>query len=207
MNRMTLAMLLCGVVAISMLAGCDGASDRSDFSPASGTSSAASSVEVERENLESSGADSTETEESSSLSAASFVSGSLGKKSDGKNLAVKAVENTGQFEGEELSILVSAGWMDNRYDKTIRRFEDTYGVTVDIQTIPADQYEDILQSCLVNGTCPDIFWIQSNPVGAIESNIGNPEEYCIDFTGAEWQDVMPEARQASCISGGKLYGL
>ena len=118
-------------------------------------------------------------------------------------MAVKAVENTGQLEGEELSILVSAGWMDNRYDKTIRRFEDTYGVTVniqtDIRTIPADQYEDILQSCLVNGTCPDIFWIQSNPVGAIESNIGNPEEYCIDFTGAEWQDVMrkPDRHPAS----------
>ena len=24
-------------------------------------------------------------------------------------------------------ILVSAGWMDNRYDETIKRFEDTYG--------------------------------------------------------------------------------
>ena len=207
LNRKTLAMILCGAVAISMLAGCGGASNHTGFSPASGTSSAASSVASERENPEPAGADSTETAESSSLAAASSVAGTLDKKSDGKNLAVKAVENTGQLEGEELSILVSAGWMDNRYDKTIRRFEDTYGVTVDIRTIPADQYEDILQSCLVNGTCPDIFWIQSNPVGAIESNIGNPEEYCIDFTGAEWQDVMPEARQASCISGGKLYGL
>ena len=36
--------------------------------------------------------------------------------------------------------------MDNRYDATIERFEDTYGVTVDLQTIPADQYSDLLQS-------------------------------------------------------------
>ena len=151
MNRKTLAMILCGAVAISMLAGCGGASNHTGFSPASGTSSAASSVASERENPEPAGADSTETAESSSLAAASSVAGTLDKKSDGKNLAVKAVENTGQLEGEELSILVSAGWMDNRYDKTIRRFEDTYGVTVDIRTIPADQYEDILQSCLVNG--------------------------------------------------------
>ena len=46
-------------------------------------------------------------------------------------------EETADFSGEELSILVSAGWMDNRYDATIERFEDTYGVTVDLQTIPA----------------------------------------------------------------------
>lgn len=44
-------------------------------------------------------------------------------------------EETADFSGEELSILVSAGWMDNRYDATIERFEDTYGVTVDLQTI------------------------------------------------------------------------
>ena len=57
-------------------------------------------------------------------------------------------EDTADFSGEELSILVSAGWMDNRYDATIERFEDTYGVTVDLQTIPADQYSDLLQSKL-----------------------------------------------------------
>ncbi len=122
------------------------------------------------------------------------------------NVVIEAVENEGQFEGEELSILVSAGWMDNRYDATIERFEDTYGVTVDLQTIPADQYSDILQSDLSNGNCPDIFWIQSNPF-AIDSVIVDPENYCIDFSGAEWQDVMPEARQASCISNDTLYGL
>ena len=60
--------------------------------------------------------------------------------------AVEAAEETADFSGEELSILVSAGWMDNRYDATIERFEDTYGVTVDLQTIPADQYSDLLQS-------------------------------------------------------------
>lgn len=67
------------------------------------------------------------------------------------------------FAGEELSILVSAGWMDNRYDDTIARFEETYDVTVDLQTIPADQYSDILQSKLSTDSCADIFWIQSNP--------------------------------------------
>jgi len=110
------------------------------------------------------------------------------------------------FAGEELSILVSTGWMDNRYDATIARFEEVYDVTVDLQTIPADQYEDILQSKLSTDSCADIFWIQSNPF-AIDSVIVNPEEYCIDFTGAEWQAVMPESRWASGMSGGKLYGL
>lgn len=111
-----------------------------------------------------------------------------------------------RFSGEELSILVSAGWMDNRYDATIERFEDTYGVTVDLQTIPADQYSDLLQSKLATDSCADIFWIQSNPF-AIESTIVDPEKYCIDFTGAEWEDLMPEARKASCVYNDKLYGL
>jgi len=110
------------------------------------------------------------------------------------------------FDGEELSILVSAGWMDNRYDTIIERFEDTYDVTVDLQTIPADQYFDILQSKLDTGTNADIFWIQSNPF-AIETTIVRPEEYCLDFTGAEWEDIMYEARKASCVHDGKLYGL
>ncbi|MFT3983304.1 MAG: ABC transporter substrate-binding protein [Lachnospiraceae bacterium] len=123
-----------------------------------------------------------------------------------KEEAAPAEEATQEFAGEELSILVSAGWMDNRYDTTIARFEETYGVTVDLQTIPADQYSDILQSKLDTGTCADVFWIQSNPF-AISSVIVDPESYCIDFSGASWQDLMPEARQTSCMVDGKLYGL
>ncbi len=111
-----------------------------------------------------------------------------------------------EFSGEELSILVSSGWMDNRYDATIARFEEEYNVTVDLQAIPADQYSDILQSKLDTGTCADVFWIQSNPF-AIGSVIVNPEKYCIDFTGASWENIMPEPRKASCTYDGKLYGL
>lgn len=111
-----------------------------------------------------------------------------------------------KFKGETLSILVSTNWMDNRYDETISRFEETYGVTVDLQTIPAEQYGDILQSKLTSGTATDIFWIQSNPF-AIESVIVDPESYCIDFTGAAWENVIPEARRASCKLGDTLYGM
>ena len=71
---------------------------------------------------------------------------------------VSAADEKSDFAGEELSILVSAGWMDNRYDETIKRFEDTYDVTVDLQTIPADQYSDLLQSKLATDSCADIFW-------------------------------------------------
>ena len=46
---------------------------------------------------------------------------------------VSAADEKSDFAGEELSILVSAGWMDNRYDETIKRFEDTYDVTVDLR--------------------------------------------------------------------------
>lgn len=110
------------------------------------------------------------------------------------------------FAGEELSILVSQGWMDSFYDGIIARFEEEYGVTVDLQTIPADQYDDLLQSKLTSGTATDIFWIQSNPF-AIESVLVDPTAYLMDFTGAEWADVIPEERLSSCMVGDKLYGL
>lgn len=110
------------------------------------------------------------------------------------------------FAGEELSIMVSAGWMDNRYDETIKRFEDTYDVTVDLQTIPADQYGDLLSSKLTTDSCADIFWIQSNPF-AIASQIVDPEKYCIDFSDEEWKSIMPETRLSACEYEGKLYGL
>ena len=119
---------------------------------------------------------------------------------------VSAADEKSDFAGEELSILVSAGWMDNRYDETIKRFEDTYDVTVDLQTIPADQYSDLLQSKLATDSCADIFWIQSSPF-AIESTIVDPEKYCIDFTGASWENIMPETRKESCVYNDKLYGL
>lgn len=72
-------------------------------------------------------------------------------------MAVNVSAATDEFAGEELSILVSAGWMDNRYDATIERFEETYDVTVDLQTIPADQYLDLLLSKLSTDSCTDIF--------------------------------------------------
>ncbi len=125
---------------------------------------------------------------------------------DKKEAPEAKAEGGSQFEGETLSILVSAGWMDNRYDQTLSRFEDTYGVTVDLQTIPADQYSDVLQAKLTSGTNADVFWIQSNPF-AIESIIVDPEAYCIDFTGAAWESVIPEARLQSCKVGDTLYGM
>jgi len=140
--------------------------------------------------------------------AKSSSNGEESTKETSSNTSETAVTKdiTKDFKGETLSILVSEGWMDNRYDATIARFEANYGVTVDVQTIPSDQYGDLLQSKLTSGTCPDIFWIQSNPF-AIESVIVDPKEYCIDFTGAEWESIIPETRLSSCKVGDTLYGL
>src|SRR5659263_60919 len=77
--------------------------------------------------------------------------------------ATTAAETTMSFAGEELSILVSQDWMGSYYDGIIARFEKEYDVTVELQTTPADQYDDLLQSKLTSGTVTDIFWIQSNP--------------------------------------------
>ena len=183
MKRKAVSVLLSAAMAVSLLAGCG-----SSAAPAASSAAPAAS-EAPAASSEAPAASS----EAASTAAASTE-------------AASASAATDEFAGQELSILVSAGWMDNRYDATIQRFEDTYGVTVDLQTIPADQYSDMLQSKLTTGQCADIFWIQSNPF-AIESVIGDPEKYCLDQTGAEWQNIMPETRQASCIYKDKLYGL
>jgi raffinose/stachyose/melibiose transport system substrate-binding protein len=115
-------------------------------------------------------------------------------------------EATQDFSGEELSIIVSQDWMNDCWDEVIENFEETYDVTVDLQTIPADQYDNTLQTKLTTDSCPDIFWIQSNPF-AISSVIVDPEKYCIDMTGEEWESIIPEARLSSCEYDGKLYGL
>lgn len=111
-----------------------------------------------------------------------------------------------KFSGDKLSILVSVGWMEERYDETIKRFEEAYDVTVDVQTIPADQYNDILQTKLASDTCSDIFWIQSDPY-AIETTIVDYENKLMDFTGATWQKKIPQQRLSVGMVGDKLYGL
>ncbi len=110
------------------------------------------------------------------------------------------------FAGDELSIFVSSGWMETYYDETIDRFEETYDVTVDLQVMAGEQYFDLLSTKLSTATMADVFWIQSNAT-AITQVIGDPEEYLIDFSGEEWQSVMPETRQVGCMVDGKLYGL
>ena len=177
MKKKLVSALLCVSMVAAMTAGCDGGNKSADTTEAK--TEAAEAAETEA-------AEVTEAVEAGETEA--------------------AAEGNGDFAGEELSILVSAGWMDERYDTTIARFEETYDVTVDLQTIPADQYDDILQSKLSTDSCADIFWIQSNPF-AVDSIIVDPEKYCIDFTGAEWQDVVPESRHSSGMSGDKLYGL
>lgn len=180
MKKKIVSVLLCIGMVSTMLAGCSGGSQTA-------TTEAAKETEAADETK---AADETEAADETDAPA-----------EDAGNEKASA-----DFAGEELSILVSAGWMDNRYDETIARFEETYDVTVDLQTIPADQYGDILQSKLSTDSCADIFWIQSNPF-AVDSVIVDPEKYCIDFTGAEWVSKMPESRLASCMSGDKLYGL
>lgn len=179
MKKKVVSAMLCAAMTIGMLSGCGGGQDApSDAAADSGTEADGAD-----------GADEGQADEDQG-------------DADGGGQA----EGSQDFAGEELSILVSSGWMDNRYDETIARFEETYGVTVDLQTIPADQYSKLLQSKLTTDSCADIFWIQSNPF-AIESVIVDPEKYCIDFTGAAWAEKMPEARLSSCTYQDKLYGL
>lgn len=191
MKRKVLSVLLCAGMVSTMMIGCG--------SSAADTTEKASTAETKAATEE---AAATEAAADETEAAKETETADDTKAAEEKPEAAASTD----FAGEELSILVSAGWMDNRYDETIARFEETYGVTVDLQTIPADQYSDLLQSRLSTDSCSDIFWIQSNPF-AIASQIVDPEKYCIDFSDAAWKSVIPETRLAACQYNDKLYGL
>ena len=115
-------------------------------------------------------------------------------------------EETADFSGEELSILVSAGWMDNRYDATIERFEDTYGVTVDLQTIPADQYSDLfspnwllIPAQIFSGF--SLTHLQSSLQSLIQRNTVLISQ---ELPG---KILCRKQEKASCVYNDKLYGL
>lgn len=168
-----LSVLLIAAVLSACLAGCG-----SKVTPAGDQSTTAAQ-----------GADSAGTTGSGAAGASAYVSN--------PNIVL-----TDQWKGQTLSMIVSQGWADERFDEVIDRFEEDYGVTVDIQFVDADNYGSVLQAKLTEGECADIFWLQSDPF-----TIANYATYCQDLSGAWWQDVMPEARQQSCVFDGKLYGL
>ncbi len=128
MKRKVISAILCASMLTGMLAGCGGGSGSSSAAP----------------------------EASGAGDASEAPASAGGEASDaGSEAGGSSAEAAEDFSGQELSILVSAGWMDNRYDETIARFEETYNVTVDLQTIPADQYSDLLQSKLTTDSCAD----------------------------------------------------
>ncbi len=107
-----------------------------------------------------------------------------------------------EWQGETLTMILSQGWADERLDEINDWFAEDYGVTVDVQYVDADNYTSVLQAKLTEGECADIFWIQSDPF-----TIADYYTYCEDLSGSWWQDIMPAARQESCIYDGSLYGL
>ena len=98
MKKKVVSAMLCAAMTIGMLSGCGGGQDApSDAAADSGTEADGAD-----------GADEGQADEDQ------------GDADDGGQ-----AEGSQDFAGEELSILVSSGWMDNRYDETIARFEET----------------------------------------------------------------------------------
>jgi raffinose/stachyose/melibiose transport system substrate-binding protein len=139
------------------------------------------------------------------LVAGMMFSGVMGNSvlaAESSHVSNENITITDEFQGQTLTMILSQGWADERLDEIVDWFEEDYGVTVDIQYVDASNYTSVLQAKLTEGECADIFWIQSDPF-----TIADYYTYCEDLSGSWWQDVMPEARQQSCIYDGSLYGL
>ena len=105
-----------------------------------------------------------------------------------------------------LTVMMSQGWSFPAEDMLNKKFEEETGIKVDLQVVPADQYQDLLKAKLISGEGPDVFYAQTNEF-QIKTATVDPEKYCIDFTGASWANVMPKTRIPAVSYNDKLYGL
>jgi len=105
-----------------------------------------------------------------------------------------------------LTVMMSQGWAFPAEDILTKKFEEESGIKVDLQVVPADQYQDLLKAKLTSGEGPDVFYAQTNEF-QIKTATVDPEKYCIDFTGSDWVNVMPKTRIPAVSYNDKVYGL
>lgn len=103
-----------------------------------------------------------------------------------------------------LTMQASQGWTDEADEHIADMFFKESGVRIEFQIVPADQHHDLLKTKLSVGEAPDIFWIQASPLN-IYGEL-DPENNCLDITGAAWEKLMPQARIEAVSYNGKLYG-
>ena len=106
--------------------------------------------------------------------------------------------------GTTITIMCSQDWVEDAEQELGAQFEEEYGITVDYQIYPADQYEDVLLTMLNAGEGPDIFGLQSG--FAIDTTY-NVTENAVDLSDEEWMAYYDTFASEQTSVDGVNYGL
>lgn len=103
-----------------------------------------------------------------------------------------------------ITVMCSQGWVEDAERKLGRRFEEETGIHVDYQIVPADQYQDLLQTRLNSGQGPDIWGAQS---GFALRTTYNVEDNAVDLSDEPWADSYNVFSAEETGVDGVNYGL
>ena len=106
---------------------------------------------------------------------------------------------------EKVTLTVSAqqNWIKDIDRELAARFTELYGIEIDFQVNPDDQYTNIIKTKLATNEGPDIFYFTA---GIALENF-QPEKNLVDLSEEPWVEKMKSWAITSCTINGKLYGL
>lgn len=107
-------------------------------------------------------------------------------------------------DGKTLTHMAAQGWITDAEIALGAKFEAETGIKIDYQTIPADQYYNVLMARLNVSEGPDIFGGQSGYSDLLSYKVS---ENAVDLSDQSWASRLdPLVAGASSLEG-KLYGM
>lgn len=107
-------------------------------------------------------------------------------------------------EGTMLTIMANANHFENPYIKAaLANYEEKTGNKLELQGIPADNFETVSQTKFNTGDIPDILISFGNNTLAAY----NPEKNFVDFTNADWVSDLVDVSYAQAEYKGVIWGL
>lgn len=103
-----------------------------------------------------------------------------------------------------LTVLASQDWVTKPYMKAIwANYEAATGNKLDIQAVPSDSGEQVMETKFETGDIPDIFM----HFGGYSLTPYDPEKNFVDFSDASWvSDIQPYVLDQTKFNG-KVYGV
>lgn len=110
---------------------------------------------------------------------------------------------TGSMEGTKISFLTCQGKFKEEYRTMAEEIKKDYGIEVDFQVVPDNEYFSLLKVKLATSEAPDVFEY-NYPTQNIE--IGAAEN-CVDLSGEEWVSRLVNPDLIKDPNDGKFYAL